>query len=64
MAKKEKIASVAVIKKCIIKADCGDMQFDGFDYTSEQYEQIAEWVKAKEPLLVTMEPTQKRLAGT
>ena len=56
-----KIASMAVIKKAEIKPECGNLSFDGFDFTAEQYEQVADWVKGKERLLVTIEPMQGRL---
>lgn len=61
---KNKIASLAIIKDAKIKPECGDLNFSGFDYTPEQYATIAKWVKDKEQLTITMEPTQKKLPGT
>lgn len=65
MAKKESmvIETLAVIKDCKIKPECGDLNFSGFDYTSEQYKQIAEWVKGKEQLICSMRPAQENLPG-
>lgn len=66
MAKKESrfIETLAVIKEAKIKPQCGDLNFTGFDFTSEQYKQIAVWVKNKEQLICSMRPAQENLPGT
>ena len=58
-----KISSLAVIKEAKIKPSCGDLSYSGFDFTAEQYQQIADWVKDKEQLMVTMQPIQRNLPG-
>jgi len=58
-----KISSIATIKEAKIKPACGELSYNGFDFTPEQYQQIADWVKDKEPLMVTMQPLQRNLPG-
>jgi len=53
-----KISSIAIIKSA-----CGELSFNGFDFTAEQYEQIADWVKGKEQLMITMQPLQRNLSS-
>jgi len=56
-----KIASLAIIKEAKIKPACGELSYSGFDFTAEQWQQIADWVKDKEQLIITMQPIQKNL---
>lgn len=60
---KEKVRVAAVsgsgtIKACTIKPECADLRFDGLNLTVADYERVAEWVKHKELLVVTMKPAQ------
>ena len=63
MAKKPAIVTTAKIKKCTVTPECGDMSFDGFDFTSEQYKKISQWVKSKDLLEITLSPFQENLPG-
>jgi len=53
-----KITSEATIKKAAVLPACGDIDFAGFDFTSDQYRQIAKWVKEKTRLKITIEAKQ------
>ena len=55
------ISSIATIKKCIVKPECGDLQFEGFQFTGDQYKLISQWIEEKEPLVIKIEPAQKQL---
>ena len=57
------ISSIATIKEAKIKPACGELSYNGFDFTPNQYQQIADWVKDKVPLMVTMQPLQRNLPG-
>jgi len=52
------IKSVAKIKDIKIKPECGDIKFDGFDFTQDQYRRLAGYVKDKTRLTISIEPEQ------
>ena len=58
-----KIVSTAKIKECKIQPQCGDIRFDGFDLSAAQYKEIADLVKARSTVELTIEPWQKDLFG-
>ena len=59
-----KLKSHAIVKKCIMRPDCGDLQFEGFQFTGEQYKTISEWIALKEELIIIIESVQQPLKLT
>lgn len=59
-----KISSEAVIKSCKIKPECADLNFDGLSFSARQYEQIADLIKQKDQVLITITLKQPKLPGT
>ena len=55
------ITSIAVIKDCKIKPECGVLNFDGFNFTAAQYKQIALLIADQEAVEVSFAPVQKAL---
>jgi hypothetical protein len=61
VSKELKIAALAIIKDCKITPECAKMSFEGFQFTPDQYKAIAELVKEKIPVMVTITETNKKL---
>jgi len=52
----EGIVATAKITKCEITPACGNLKFDGFDFSCDQYQSIAELVKTKAVVELTITP--------
>jgi hypothetical protein len=61
VAKELKIATLARIKDCKITPECAEMKFEGFNFTPDQYREIAEIIKEKIAVMVTITETNKKL---
>lgn len=65
----KKIAAKVKIKEATLKpSEIGSgfisVKFDGPEFSRSQEESITKWMDGKEELLLTLEPTQKKLPGT
>ena len=49
------ISTCGTIKDVKITPECGKLNFNGFDFTPSQYRQLAELVKNKEEVTITIQ---------
>ena len=58
-----KIKTEAIIKNVKITPECGKLDFEGCDFTSQQYKDLSVIVKEKEKVYITIEPIQETMFG-
>ncbi|MBN2377039.1 MAG: hypothetical protein JXD22_11600 [Sedimentisphaerales bacterium] len=58
-----KIQMQAFIKSCKITAASGELTVSGLQSSNDEYEKIAELIKEKEVVTLTLEPVQDRMFG-
>ena len=61
MAKKDtfpKIAAEGKIKSCNKKKNCVDLRFDDLNFSTGQFERLADWIDNEDNLRLTLEQVQ------